>query len=163
MTLVAVIADTHMPRGSRALPPECLSRLRSAELILHVGDVVAAAVLEELREVAPVEAVAGNMDDATLQATLPERRVLVVAGVSIGMVHVPGPRTGRAQRLRQAFPSCQIVVYGHTHVPEVDRSGDVWILNPGSPTERRSAPTRTMLMLEIGAGRIGAELVPLGT
>ena len=64
-----------MPRGARRLPDECLRRLATADLILHAGDVVAAPVLEELGRLAPVEAVAGNMDDAELLATLPERRV----------------------------------------------------------------------------------------
>jgi putative phosphoesterase len=138
-----------------------VQRLESAELILHAGDFVAASVLEALRELAPVEAVAGNMDEAELLAVLPERRVVEVAGVSIGMLHVPGPGAGRAERLIGAFPDCDAVVYGHTHVPEVARAGDVWLLNPGSPTERRSSPAHSMLMLEIDSGEIRPELVTL--
>ena len=150
-----------MPRGARRLPNECLRRLESAELILHAGDVVAAPVLAELRRLAPVEAVAGNMDDAELLATLPERRVVDVEGVRIGMVHVPGPAVGRGQRLVDAFAGCDAVVYGHTHVPEVARVGEVWVLNPGSPTERRRAPAQSMLMLEIDSAQIRTELVTL--
>jgi uncharacterized protein len=129
-----------MPRGSRRLPDACLRRLESAALILHAGDVVAASVLEELRELAPVEAVAGNMDDAELLAVLPERRVVEAGDARIGLVHDAGPRVRRGERLVAAFPGCAAVVYGHTHLPEVSRSGDAWILNPGSPTERRGAP-----------------------
>jgi uncharacterized protein len=136
-----------MPRGSRRLPRPCLHRLESAELILHAGDFVAGSVLEALRELAPVEAVAGNMDETELLEVLPERRVVEVADVRIGMLHVPGPGVGRAGRLLRAFPGCDAVVYGHTHVPEVSRAGDVWILNPGSPTERRSSPVHSMLVL----------------
>ena len=150
-----------MPRGSRRLPKECLLRLESAELILHAGDVVAAAVLEELRALAPVEAVAGNMDEPALMELLPERRVVGVAGARIGMVHVPGPAAGRAARLAAAFPGCDAVVYGHTHIPDVSRVGDVWVLNPGSPTERRGAPAHSMLMLDVEAGEIRPELVTL--
>jgi uncharacterized protein len=150
-----------MPRGSRQLPQECLRRLESAELILHGGDVVAASVLEELRRLGPVEAVAGNMDEPALLAELPERRVVEVAGVRIGMVHVPGPRLGRGERLAAAFPDCDAVVYAHTHVPEVSRVGAVWILNPGSPTERRGAPVHSLLMLEVDSGEIRPELVTL--
>jgi uncharacterized protein len=148
-----------MPRGSRRLPKECLRRLESAELILHGGDVVAPAVLEALRELAPVEAVAGNMDEAELLAELPERRVVEVGSARIGMVHVPGPRLGRGERLVAAFPGCDAVVYAHTHVPEVALVGGVWILNPGSPTERRSAPVHSMVMLEVESGEIRPELV----
>ena len=68
------------------------------------------------------------------------------------MVHIPGPAAGRAARLRAAFPDCDAIVYGHTHVPEVTRDGGVWILNPGSPTERRRAPGHAMLLLEVEAG-----------
>jgi putative phosphoesterase len=150
-----------MPRGTRRLPKECVKRLEEAELTLHGGDIVGAPVLEQLRSLAPVEAVAGNMDHAELLAILPERRVVEVGGARIGMVHIGGPATRRAERLAESFPGCNAVVYGHTHVPEVTRVGEVWVLNPGSPTERRSAPTHSMLMLEVEAGEIRPEFVPL--
>lgn len=150
-----------MPRGTRRLPAECLRRLDAAELILHAGDFVAAALLEELGRLAPVEAVVGNMDEPALMELLPERRIVGVAGARIGMVHVPGSAAGRAARLAAAFPGCDAVVYGHTHVPEVSRVGDVWVLNPGSPTERRGAPAHSMLVLDVEAGEIRPELVTL--
>jgi putative phosphoesterase len=99
------------------------------------------------------------MDEAELLARLPERRVVEVGGVRIGLVHAPGPRTGRGERLAAAFPRCDAVVYGHTHVPEVARVGRTWVLNPGSPTERRSAPAHSMLVLEIDSLGIRPQLV----
>ncbi|MDQ3823226.1 MAG: metallophosphatase family protein [Actinomycetota bacterium] len=161
MPRVAVIADTHLPRGTRRIPDECLRRLADSELVLHAGDVVAASVLEELEGLAPVRAVQGNMDVAELRESLPRELVVEVGGARIGMVHVPGPRAGREARLVVRFPGCDAVVYGHTHVPEVERHGDVWILNPGSPTERRSAPVHSMLVLEVEGGEIRPELVTL--
>ena len=159
---VAVIADTHMPRGARRLPDECLERLRAADLILHAGDLVALPVLEELRALGPpVHAVYGNMDDAELKALLPRATVVEAGGARIGMIHVPGQREGREERLARNFPDCDAVVYGHTHEPEVTRTGPVWILNPGSPTERRRAPSHTMLVLEIEADEIRPELVEI--
>jgi putative phosphoesterase len=155
---IAVISDTHMPRGARALPEACMDRLRAADLILHAGDLTGVSFLEELVRIGPpVEAVFGNMDDAGVQAALPERRVVEADGARIGLVHIPGPRVGRAERLAGWFPDCGAVVYGHTHIPEVTRHRDAWILNPGSPTERRSAPARSMLELTAGRGK----LVPL--
>jgi uncharacterized protein len=145
---IAVIADTHLPRGTRRLPPKCLEELARAELILHAGDFVAPSVLDELGALAPVEAVYGNMDDAALQASLPRERVVEAGGVRIGMLHIPGPRAGRAKRLVEAFAGCQAVVYGHTHEPELTAAGGMLLLNPGSPTERRRAATRSMLVLE---------------
>jgi putative phosphoesterase len=150
-----------MPRGSRRLPDECLRELAASDLILHAGDVVSASVLEELRALAPVEAVHGNMDEPALKAALPETRVVELAGARIGMVHEPGPAAGRAARLRARFPDCDAVIYGHTHLPEVTRQGSTWILNPGSPTERRRAPSRTMIVIEAGGGRLEPRLVEL--
>ena len=162
MTRVAVVADTHLPRGARRLPESCLEELRRADLILHAGDVATAAVLEELRALGPpVEAVHGNVDDATLRAALPERRVVEVEDARIGMVHVAGPRPGRKERLARWFPGCAAVVYGHTHLPQLERHGGCWILNPGSPTERRRAPRHTMIVLEVRGARVEPRLLEL--
>jgi putative phosphoesterase len=136
--------------------------LRSADLILHGGDFVSSAFLEELRAFGPpVEGVYGNMDEAALREELPRERVVEIAERRIGMVHIPGPRTGREARLAARFPDCDAVVYGHTHVPQVERFQHLWVLNPGSPTERRSAPTHSMLLLTIKGTRITPELVTL--
>jgi uncharacterized protein len=161
--LIAVIADTHMPRGGRRLPTACVERLRAADLILHAGDVVSEAVFEELVALGPpVHAVHGNMDEPALRERLPETRVVEAGGLRIGMTHDPGPRTGREERLvRRRFPACDAVVYGHTHEPQVERVGKTWILNPGSPTERRRAPSHTMLVLEVADGQVKPELIAL--
>jgi putative phosphoesterase len=159
-TRVTVISDTHLPRGARRLPEACLELLRGADLIVHGGDFTAASVLDDLRALGPpVEAVYGNMDDPALRETLPEQRVVEAGGARIGVVHIPGPRIGREERLARRFAGCDAVVYGHTHVPQVERFGELWILNPGSPTERRSAPGHTLLVLEVEAGEIRPELV----
>ena len=162
--LVAVLSDTHLPRGARRLPEDCIRRLREADFILHAGDVVSAPAFEELVALGPpVHAVHGNMDDATLRDRLPPSLVLDVDGLAIGMTHDPGPRVGREERLAGRFPGCNAIVYGHTHEPQVARTGEVWILNPGSPTERRRAPSHTMLVLEVTDGRIEPQLIPLAS
>jgi len=135
--------------------------LEHADLILHGGDFVAASVLRELGELAQVEAVYGNVDEPALQALLPERRVVEVEGARIGMVHIAGPRVGREERLVSLFPGCDAVVYGHTHVPQAEQHQGVWILNPGSPTERRRAPQRSMLVLDIGTEGLEPQLITL--
>jgi uncharacterized protein len=160
---IAVIADTHLPRGGRRLPQACLEELALADLILHAGDVVTAGTLDELRTLAPLKAVHGNMDEAALVARLGERAVVDAGGARIGMVHVPGPAAGREARLASWFPDCDAIVYGHTHVPQVTRWDDRWILNPGSPTERRRAPARSMLRLEVEDGAITPNLIALST
>jgi putative phosphoesterase len=115
---------------------------------------VSLAVYEELARLAPVDGVVGNMDEAELRAIVPPKLVVEYEGVRIGMVHNAGPALRRAERLVETFPGCQAVVYGHTHVPEATRYGEIWILNPGSPTERRSAPHHGMSGLEIEDGRL---------
>src|SRR5215211_3196708 len=106
--LIAIISDTHMPRGGRRLPVE---QLRGADLILHAGDFMTETVLEELQAFgSPVAGVYGNMDDAALRQRLPERRIVVAEGVRIGMVHDAGPARGRLERLRRRFPDADAVV-----------------------------------------------------
>ena len=127
-----------------------------------MGDFVSGAFLAELRALGPpVEAVHGNMDEPALKQTLPLERVVEVEGARIGMVHIPGPAAGRAARLRAKFSDADAIVYGHTHVPDVTRDEGVWILNPGSPTERRRALTRAMLLLHIAGNAIEPEPVEL--
>jgi putative phosphoesterase len=160
--IVAVISDTHLPRGTRRIPKPGLDRLGAADLILHAGDLTAASVRAELEALGPpVHVVHGNMDDAALLGRLPGALVLDVCGLRIGLTHDGGPRVGREERLARRFPGCAAVVYGHTHEPQVTRVGEVWILNPGSPTERRRAPSHTMLVLEVANGTIKPELLSL--
>jgi len=161
---VAVVSDTHMPKGGRVLPSACVERLRRADLVLHAGDLVTVTFLDELRALGPpVEAVHGNVDEPALRALLPSERVVELAGLRIGMVHAPGPRAGREARLRRRFPGCDAIVYGHTHMPQVELVDRVWLLNPGSPTERRRAPRKTMLELRVRGRALVPELVDLGT
>jgi uncharacterized protein len=160
--IVAALGDTHLPRGSRALPEDCIRRLRAADLILHTGDHSSLASLEELRTLGPpVHGVYGNADEPALRELLPKELTLELEGIRVGMTHVPGPRVGREERLVARFPGCDAVLYGHTHVPEVVQRGGVWILNPGSPTERRSSPAWTMLELRIAGSALEPELIVL--
>jgi uncharacterized protein len=151
-----------LPRGSRRLPDGCIEVLRRADLILHAGDIATVAVLEELRALGPpLEAVYGNADEQALHELLPRERVVEVEEARIGLVHIPGRRIGREARLAARFPGCGAVVYGHTHAPQADRVGGVWILNPGSPTERRRSASRSMLTLAVRGRTLRPRLVTL--
>ena len=144
------------------MPEACVELLRRADLILHAGDVSTVAALDELRALGPpVEAVYGNADEPALRELLPKERVVSVDEVRIGVFHIPGPRAGREARLAARFPGCEAVVYGHTHTPQAERVGGVWILNPGSPTERRRSPTRSMLVVDVRARTLRPQLVTL--
>lgn len=154
MTRVVVLADTHIRRtGARRLPDDAYVHLEQADLILHAGDIVVAEVLDELGGFAPVHAVLGN-NDAELFGVLPETRSLEIDGVRIAMVHDSGPATGRAGRMHHLFPDADIIVFGHSHIPWDDSGVDGQLLfNPGSPTERRSQPHRTLGTLDIDPER----------
>jgi putative phosphoesterase len=164
--LLAVISDTHLPRGSRALPEECLARLRAADLILHAGDFMTAGVLADLRTLGPpVEAVQGNVDDYELRAQLPTARMVVAGGARIAMLHDAGPAEARLRRMRARFPDADALVFGHSHIPlhERDEATGFQIFNPGSPTDRRRQPTHTMGQALIGEdGAVSFELIDLG-
>ena len=151
---LAVIADTHVrDRSARVLPERAWRELRVADVILHAGDVVEPELLRALGEVAPVHAVLGNNDGA-LAGVLPETFERAFDGVRVAMIHDSGPRAGREGRLHRRFPDADIVVFGHSHIPwDQAGLGGQWLLNPGSPTERRGQPHRTMATIDISDGR----------
>jgi putative phosphoesterase len=133
-----------------------------ADLLVHCGDVCELGVWHDLARLGPpLVGVHGNMDDPALTELLPRERVVELEGARIGLVHDPGPAAGRAARLRALFPECGAIVYGHTHIPELTQEEGVWILNPGSPTERRRGPMHSMLLLEVGVRKIRPQLVEL--
>jgi putative phosphoesterase len=158
---IAIVSDTNMPRGNRALPARCVAELRAADLILHGGDFMRAEVLEALQRLGPpVHGVHGNVDDEALRRALPAARVVEAGGARIGMIHDAGPRTGRLARMRARFKDADAVVFGHSHLPlhESDPGG-FQIFNPGSPTERRQAPGHTMGIATVDQGRLRFELI----
>ena len=159
---IAIISDTHLPRGSRALPEACLDRLRAADLIVHAGDFSRLEVLEALRQLGPVTAVRGNVDDGLVRAALPETALIPAAGHTIAVIHDAGPARGRLARLRARFPGAGAVVFGHSHIPLHERAPDGFqIFNPGSPTDRRSQPRHTMGVCR-AADRLRVRTHPIG-
>jgi putative phosphoesterase len=160
---LAIISDTHLPRGSRALPVACVERLRAADAILHAGDFIAVEVLRALEALGPpVHAVHGNVDGPELRLLLPRVRTVEAAGARIAMIHDAGPAAGRLERLRRTFADADAVVFGHSHLPLLETADDGFaIFNPGSPTERRRAPRHTMGMATIADGRPAFELIAL--
>ena len=158
--LIAIVADTHLPRGTRAIPDACIEHMRAADLVLHAGDLSTADVLETLRSLGPrVAAVHGNIDSIDLRRVLPERQVVDAAGARIGIVHDAGPSHGRLRRMRMAFPECDAVVFGHSHIPLHEEEDGFQIFNPGSPTDRRRQPRHSMGLARVTNGRLRFEHV----
>ena len=159
MLTVAVISDTHMPRGNRRLPVE---PLRHADAILHAGDFMELSVLEELQALGPpVHAVRGNVDSHELIVRLPLMRTVAFEGVRIGMIHDAGASQGRLARMRRRFPDAHAVVFGHSHIPLHESRDGFQIFNPGSPTERRRQPRHTLGLARIDGGDLTFELIDL--
>ena len=102
---IVVLSDTHAPRFWKRCPPGVADHLRTAEMILHAGDVCVASVLEELSAYAPVQAVVGNNDGPDVSAWgARETAELDLAGLRVGMIHDAGAKEGRLARLRRQFP-----------------------------------------------------------
>lgn len=159
---LAIVSDSHLPRGARRLPGACVERLRAADAILHAGDFVTVDVLRELEALGPpVHAVHGNVDAPELRMLLPAVRTVQVADVRIAMIHDAGPSAGRLPRLRQAFADADAVVFGHSHLPLHEAAEGFQIFNPGSPTDRRRAPRQTMGEATVDGDRLAFELVAL--
>lgn len=159
-----VLSDTHLgPATLDRMPAEVFRMAEDADAVLHAGDVVHPAVLDALRERAPVHAVLGNNDHA-LRGHLPVVLELDLDGVRVGMIHDSGATAGRGGRMRGRFPTADVVVFGHSHDPLVEQTGGGPLLvNPGSPTQRRRQPVHTVAWLELKSGQVErAELVEVG-
>ncbi len=149
-----MLSDTHLRPGlDRDLPPEVWAAAGEADLILHAGDVLTVDLLDRLADHAPVHAVLGN-NDVTLRRELPETRQVELDGLKVAMIHDSGPRAGRASRMRRRFPDADVVVYGHSHLPDDSEEDGQRLFNPGSCTERRRAPYRTFGWWEVRGGQL---------
>jgi putative phosphoesterase len=159
---VAVIADTHTRGFSRAVPMGAWPYLETADHILHAGDVVDPALLQELSALAPVTVVMGNCDAFDIRewgAT--DSSEVELDGIQIGMIHDSGLAKGRRERMRKHFPDARVVVFGHSHMPVNEDDGDLLLFNPGSPTWKRKAPFPSMGLLWIDHGKVEGEIFPI--
>ncbi len=158
---VLVLSDTHLTATTLdRMPEEVWGMADDADVVLHAGDVVDAAVLHALSDRATVHAVLGNNDRGI---RLPEVLQVELAGVPVAMVHDSGPRAGRERRLVRRFPQARVVVFGHSHMPLVqDGEGGQLLVNPGSPTQRRRQPVHTVAVLDLHDGEVVAGIVEVG-
>lgn len=161
---IGVISDTHYPDYGD-LPLDAIQeRFSGVELILHAGDLVAPDVLKLLQRIAPVEAVAGNMDYPVTRVLLPERKVVVREGLAFGLVH-RFPVTDDPQSLISSlFPGQNLnaVIFGHTHVPFNQTIGKILLFNPGSAVRPYRGQAPSVGILKVTAEcRIEGSIVPL--
>ncbi len=151
MLKIGVVSDTHihdLRQGARLADLLLKNEFADVDMIFHAGDVVNPAFLDLFGGL-PVHAVRGNMDPPI--AGVPLRRILTVAGFSIGLIHGWGSPATLEQRLLQEFHAMSLdcLVYGHSHVPVCRRTQGMLLFNPGSAADRRSEPVHTVGILEI--------------
>ena len=159
---VGVISDTHLT-GRRALPPLILEAFTGVACILHAGDIATGEVLDELRAIAPVHAVCGNVDPPDLAAALLDALVLDLGGARIGLTHGHlgrGDTTpARASSMFAGVAGLRAVVFGHSHQPYNEMHGGILLFNPGSPTDRRRQPRHSAGLLTIEDGAIRGDIL----
>jgi len=151
---IGVISDTHIPVRARLLPPELFTLFDGVDLVLHAGDLVEEDVLQELATIAPVEAVAGNMDPWTLHKRLGRKKILELAGYRIGLIHGDNStdRSKMPQRVLQSFKQDKVdcIIFGHSHQPYHETIHGILLFNPGSPTDRRRESRHSCGLLTLG-------------
>ena len=165
---VGVLADTHCPEFVDELPPRVFEVLEGVDLVIHAGDVNAQRTLDALSRIAPVEAVRGDHDRAL--GSLPLSRELTVEGKRIAVVHgdrsrwIEEPQTllwtlslgfyhphkRLPHELRRRFPQADVIVYGHTHRPDVRRIDGTLLFNPGAVHQWTRDTTRRRLREPVG-------------
>ncbi len=163
-TTLLLLADTHVPKRAKALPDAVWQAVDSVDVVLHAGDWVDVATLDALEtRAARVVGVFGNNDGPDLRQRLPEVALLDIEGLSIAMVHETGPAAGRERRMDDLFPDAGALVFGHSHIPwDTTTPGGLRLLNPGSPTDRRRQPHRTMMTAVVDDGElVDVELIEL--
>ena len=159
-TRLLLLADTHLPRRARALPDQVWAAVDEADVVVHAGDWVDVALLDELEQRSRVLlGVHGNNDHGELRERLPEVARAEVDGVRLGVVHETGAARGREQRCSDLYPDLDVLVFGHSHIPWDTTTGTgLRLLNPGSPTDRRRQPHCTY-MTAVAQDGVLAEVV----
>lgn len=150
-----ILADTHVPRRARDLPPVVWSEVDRADVVIHAGDWVDVSLLDALEaRSAQLLGCWGNNDGPALRARLPEVARATLGGVRFAVVHETGPSTRRDERMAAAYGDVDVLVFGHSHIPWDATSGHLRLLNPGSPTDRRRQPHCTFMTAEVDEGAL---------
>ena len=155
-TRLVLISDTHLARVFE-LPGALVKAIKQADAILHAGDFTSTEAYDGLRSLKPVYGARGNMDDPALSGHLPEVAKIEVLGHKIGVVHGWGPPKGIVARISQRMENrgFEMVVFGHSHYPEITSHAGMLFVNPGSPTDSRFAPFPSFAVVEISQAGIG--------
>ncbi len=151
-----LLADTHVPKRARDLPPAVWAEVDRADVVVHAGDWVDVALLDALEaRAARLVGCYGNNDGPALRARLPLVARVELEGVRLGVVHETGGRDRREARVDAAHPDLDVLVFGHSHIPwDTTTPAGTRLLNPGSPTDRRRMPACTYATCEVRDGAL---------
>jgi uncharacterized protein len=140
-------SDTHVPKRARDLPHSLWTAIDAADVVVHAGDWVDVALLDQFeRRSRRLVAVHGNNDHGALRTRLPEVARAEIDGLRVAVVHETGDAKGREARCAVRFPDADLLVFGHSHIPwDTTAPGGLRLLNPGSPTDRRRQPHGTFV------------------
>lgn len=160
---IVILSDTHIPTYNDKLPAKVFAELSDADLILHAGDIVEMSLIEELKKIAPVKAVQGNMDSLEAKQLLPQKEIITAGKIKIGLVHGWGPPLGLRERVVEAFhgSNVRVIVFGHSHNAINEEINGVLFINPGSPTDKIFAPFKSYAVLEVNGDKIEAKIVKI--
>lgn len=150
-TRLLILSDTHIPKRARELPAPVWEAVEAADVVVHAGDWVEAAFLDELLSRSRrLVACYGNNDGPELRRRLPLIARTTIENVSLAVVHETGAAAGREARMDARFPGEDLLVFGHSHIPwDTTTPNGLRLLNPGSPTDRRRQPHCTYLTADI--------------
>jgi len=160
---IGVISDTHIPDRSKGIPQAILEDFKNADIIIHVGDLVDLSVIDKLSTVCKnIKAVYGNMDPYDVRKKFPEKEVIKIGNYRIGIMHGSGTPSRLIELLKRSFKNdnVDLIIFGHSHAPLVEKKGDILFFNPGSPTDKLFAPYNSYGIIEIN-DKIEAKIVRL--
>ena len=156
MTRLLLLADTHLPNRAKKMPDVVWDEVARADLVVHAGDWVDLALLDELEpRCSRLVGVYGNNDGADLRERLPEVATANPDGLRLSVIHETGDAKGRESRCDRWFPNTDVLVFGHSHIPwDTVTSRGLRLLNPGSPTDRRRQPHASYMTAELHGGQL---------
>ena len=157
MLRLLLISDTHVPARAKDLPGEVWAAVDAADVVVHAGDWVDAALLDQLEaRTDRLVGVFGNNDHGVLRERLPLVASVMLDGVRFAVVHETGAKDRRELRMQSAHPDTDVLVFGHSHIPwDTTAANGMRLLNPGSCTDRRREPFRTYMTTSVDDGVLG--------
>lgn len=162
---ILVISDTHIPVARETLPEIIIQEAKNASLCLHAGDLVTYDVFEKLTSLTKTVAVRGNMDTEEVRKKLPEKEIIEIENIRIGLIHGQGAPSSLISFVEEKFKkdlkTLNVIIFGHSHHPLIKKKGEILYFNPGSPTDKFFASYNSYGILEIKGEKIEPKIIKI--